>query len=156
MKKVATLLFLLLVILPFRASAQNSAMTYGKPEELKGLKKVFVDTNGDLKNRDRLQKEIQSADLGIELLDSSDGAEIVINFGGKKTARTVGGIVDGSGSLNTKTYNTGTGGVFVFRDGKPRIVMSYEGEETHPWEKKPATSFGRKFVDAYKKANGLK
>ena len=153
MKRIATLLLLLF---PLITIAQNSAISYGKPEELKGLKKVFVDTNGDFKNRERIQKEIQSENLGIELLDSADGAEIVINFGGDKTARMGGSIANGTGSLKTKTYNTGEGQIYVFRDGKPRIVMSYEGEETHMWEKKPATSFGRKFIQAYKKANGLK
>ena len=117
---------------------------------------MFVETGGDLKNRELVQKEIESAKLGLELLDSEEGAEIVISFGANKTARMIGSVANGTGSMQTKTYKTGTGQVFVIRDGKPRIVMSYEGEETHLWEKKPATSFGRKFVQTYKKANGLK
>ena len=148
--------FFLALLVPLFTAAQTSTISYGKPEELKGLTKVFVDTGADLKNRERMLKEIQSANLGLELLDSADGAQVIISFGGNKTGRIGGGVVDGTGTLHTRTYNTGTGRVVVLHDGKPRIVMGYDGEETHPWEKKPATSFARKFVEAYKKANGLK
>jgi hypothetical protein len=148
--------FIILVLVPIVTGAQVSTTTYGKPEEMKGLTRVFVDTGGDFKNRERIQKEIQSANLGLELLDSADGAQIIILFGGDKVARIGGGVWDGTGGLHTKTYNTGTGQVLVIRDGKSKIVIGYDGEETHMWEKKPATSFGRKFVQAYKKANGLK
>ncbi len=129
---------------------------YGKPEDLKGLTKVFVDTGGDIKNRERIQKEIESAKLGVTLLDSEDDAEIIINFGADKTARVEGGTTNGTGHIRTDTFNTGKGGVYVMKNGQAVIVISYEGEETHLWEKKPATSFGKAFVKAYKKANGLK
>ncbi len=41
---------------------------YGKPEEMKGLKKVFVNTGADVTNRERIIKEIQNAKLDIEIL----------------------------------------------------------------------------------------
>jgi hypothetical protein len=132
------------------------AQEYGKPEELKGLTKVFVDTGGDMKNRERISKEIEDAKLGIQLLDSEEGAEVIIDFGSGKTERLRGTITNGTGGLITRRYNTGTGKVFVIKDGKTKIVMSYEGEETHMWEKKPATNFGKSFVKAWKKANGMK
>jgi hypothetical protein len=142
------ILFLLLTLISFQE--------YGKPEELKGLTKVFVDTGGDMKNRERISKEIETAKLGIELLDSDEGAEIVLDFGGGKSERIKGSITNGTGGIFTRRYDTGTGKVFIFRNGKARIVMSYEGEETHMWENKPATNFGKSFVKAWKKANNIK
>lgn len=129
---------------------------YGKPDELKGLTKIFVDTGGDVKNRERLSKEIADSKIGVTLLDSEAGAEVIIDFGGGKTDRLRGSMSGGVGVLKTKRYNTGEGRVYVVNGEKRRVVMSYEGEETHAWEKKPATSFGRAFVKAWKQANGVK
>ena len=150
--RLALTLTALLTLLP---AAQNSGISYGKPEELKGLKKIFVDTGGDLKNRERIIREIKDAKLGVELLDSEAGAEVVLDFGAGRSERLIGNIGRGTGGLVTKRYQTGKGHVFV-GGGQNRIVMSYEGEETHPWEDKPATNFGKAFVKAYKKANGIK
>jgi hypothetical protein len=127
--------------------------SYGKPQELKGLRKVFVNTGGDITNRERIFKEIQNAKLDLELLDSEEGAEVILVFAGGKEQITVGSVSNGTGSVSTRRVNVGEGKVFVIRDNKMRIVMSYEGEERKIWEKKPATNFGRAFVKAYKKAN---
>ncbi|HKG12478.1 MAG TPA: hypothetical protein VKB12_04040 [Pyrinomonadaceae bacterium] len=151
--RLALALTALLTLLP---AAQNSGISYGKPEELKGLKKIFVDTGGDLKNRARITKEIEDAKLGVELLDSEAGAEVILDFGAGRSERLIGNIGRGTGGLVTKRYQTGKGRVFVVGGGRDKIVMSYEGEETHPWEDKPATNFGKAFVKAYKKANGIK
>ena len=147
-----TLLFALLL-------TSNVPQTeYGKPEELKGLTKVFVDTGGNMKDRGRIENEIRKSRIGVELLDSQEGAEVVLKFGGGKER-----VTDDSfssvlfPSLGVfRTVNVGEGQVYVYRGGKPRLVMSYEGVETHLWEKKPAKNFGKRFVEAYKKANGLK
>lgn len=131
---------------------------YGKLEELKGLTKVFVDTGGNMKDRERIQNEIRKAGIGVELLDSEAGAEVVLKFGGGKEEATDSSIssVLFPGLGVYRTVNTGEGHVYVYRDGKPKLVMSYEGVETHLWEKKPAKNFGKRFAEAYKKANGLK
>ena len=146
----------LTALLTLSAAAPNSGVSYGKPEELKGLKKIFVDTGTDLKNRERIIREIRAARLGVELLDSEDGAEVVLDFGAGRSERLIGSIGRGTGGIVTKRYQTGKGQVFVVTGGQNRIVMSYEGEETHPWEDKPATNFGKAFVKAYRKANGIK
>ena len=130
---------------------------YGKPEELKGLTKVFVDTGGNMKDRGRIENEIRKSKIGVELLDSSDGAEVVLKFGGGK--EELAGVSLGSilfPGVAIRSVNVGEGHVYVLRGGKPKLVMSYEGVETHLWEKKPAKNFGKRFVKAYKKANGLK
>jgi hypothetical protein len=99
-------IFALLLVLALCVPAL--AQEYGKPEELKGLTKMFVDTGGDMKNRERISKEIEEAKLGIQLLDSEEGAEIILDFGGGKDKRLGGS----DGILRTKTYTTGTGRVF--------------------------------------------
>lgn len=50
----------------------------------------------------------------------------------------------------------GRGRVFVVKDGKPRSVMSFENTKSTPWERAPATNFGRAFHKLYKKVNGIK
>jgi phage gp45-like len=130
--------------------------SYGKPSEMKGMTKVFVNTGADMTNRERIIKELQNAKLDLELLDSEDGADIILVFAGGKEQITVGSVSNGMGSLSTRRVNVGEGKVFVMRENKMKIVMSYEGEERKIWEKKPATNFARAFVKAYKKANDSK
>ena len=145
----------LLLILLLTSHAPQTE--YGNLEELKGLTKVFVDTGLNMKDRGRIEDEIRKSGIGVELLDSQDGAEVVLKFGGGKEQ-----VTDDSfssvlfPSLGVfRTVNVGDGHVYVLRDGKRRLVMSYEGVETHVWEKKPAKNFGKRFVKAYKQANGL-
>lgn len=136
------------------ALAQSPSFDYGKPEELKGLKKVFVDTGGDIKNRERILKEIEKAKLGLELLDGAEGAEVILDFGGGKE-KFLAGIHRGD-KVATPIYrsmNVGAGRVFIVRDGRLRVVLSFEDEERSAFEKKPATNFGKTFVKAYMKAN---
>jgi hypothetical protein len=132
---------------------------YGKPSELQGLRKVFVDTGGDMKNRERISEEIDKAKLGLELLDSIASAEIILNFGGSKEKFLAGVNTNPQGTLSTPTYrkmNVGKGMVFVVKDNRARVVMSFEDEERTVFEKKPATNFAKTFIKAYKKANGVK
>src|ERR1044071_3293686 len=124
-----TLLFALLL-------TSNLLQTeYGKPEELRGLTKVFVDSGGNMKDRERIQNEIRKSGIGVELLDSEAGAEVILKFGGGKEQ-----VTDDSFSAVLlpnlgvfRTVNVGEGHVYVYRDGKPKLVMSYEGVETHLW-----------------------
>lgn len=147
-------LLILLFVLTLGTGFQD--FRYGQPSEMKGLKKVFVNTGADITNRERIIKELQNAKLDLELLDSEEEAEIILVFAGGKEQITVGSVSNGTGSLSTRKVNVGEGRVFVLRDNVMKIVMSYEGEERKIWEKKPATNFSRAFVKAYKKANDLK
>jgi hypothetical protein len=155
---------LLCLLLGAAATVPVAAQSYeyGKPSELKGLKKVFVDTGGDMKNRERILNEIEKANLGIDLLDSADAAEVILNFqGGKeKQLSGVNSTTDTYGNTRgTASYRkitVGGGQVLVVKDGRFRVVLSFDDEEKTVFEKKPATNFGKTFVKAYKKANDLK
>jgi hypothetical protein len=148
---------MLALLLTLLITSHAPQTEYGKLEELKGLTKVFVDTGGNMKDRERIQREIRESKIGVELLDSEKDAEVVLKFGGgKEEAGDSMGSILFPYAIVTRTVNVGDGHVYVLRGGKPRLVMSYEGVETHPWERKPAKNFGKRFVKAWKKANGLK
>lgn len=137
-------LLLLLCLCPIHAQD----IEYGKPSELKGITKVFIDTNGDIKNRERIIKEIEKAKLNLTLLDSAEGAEIIIEFIGDK--RDI--YAKGSG----RPINVGKGMVFIPKGNKIRALLSFEGQERKIWDDKPATNLGKMFVKEYKRANGIK
>jgi hypothetical protein len=150
------LLILTLLLLPFQS------LEYGKPADLKGVTKVFVDTGADMRNRERILKELNKSKLPIELLDSEEGAEVVMAFGSESSDRVTGVIHNRGGeTMSTSTpvwrkVKQGAGQVFVLRDGKVRLVMSFEDEMRSGWEREPATNFAREFAKQYRKANGLK
>lgn len=133
-------------------------------EEMKGLTKVFVASGADLKDRERIVKEIKSAKLGLTVLDSAEGAEIVLDFGSRTEHRDdnvpIYSYRDPTWIIGTlqvrKEVLVGRGRVSVVKDGKPRIVMSFEGWEKGFFTKKPATNFGKTFVKAYRRAHGAK
>jgi hypothetical protein len=131
----------------------------GKPEEMKGLTKVFIDTGGDLNDRKRIVKVIESAKLGLTVLDSAEGAEIILNFVGGERQTTV-----DTYNVVTKIYaplpitlGFGRGVVYVVRDGQRHAVLSFRDDGgNHFFPKKLATNFGKKFVKAYRRAQGAK
>jgi hypothetical protein len=131
----------------------------GKPEEMKGLTKVFIDSGTDPKDRERIVKEIESAKLGLAVLDSAEGAEIILDFVGGERQTTV-----DSYNAVTKIYaplpitlGFGRGVVYVVRDGQRRAVLSFQDDGgNHFFPKKLATNFGRKFVKAYRRAHVAK
>jgi hypothetical protein len=131
----------------------------GKPEEMKGLTKVFVDSGADLNDRRRIVKEIESAKLGLTVLDSAEGAEIILDFVGGERRTTV-----DSYNAVTKIYAPlpvtlafGRGVVYVVRDGQRRAVLTFQDDGgNHFFPKKLATNFGKKFVKAYRRAHGAK
>jgi hypothetical protein len=131
----------------------------GKPEEMKGLTKVFIDSGADPKDRQRIVKVIESAKLGLTVLDSAEGAEIILNFVGGERQTTI-----DSYNAVTKIYTPlpitlgfGRGVVYVVRGDQRRAVLSFQDDGwNHFFPKKLATNFGKKFVKAYKRAHGAK
>jgi hypothetical protein len=131
----------------------------GKPEEMKGLTKVFVESGADPKDRERIVKVIESAKLGLTVLDSAESAEIILNFVGGERQTTV----DYYNAV-TKIYaplpitlGFGRGVVYVVRDGGRRVVLTYRDDGgNHFFPKKLAKNFGKKFVKAYRRAHGAK
>ena len=155
------LLILMLCLCPV---AHSQDFSDGRPSDLKGLKKVYVDTGTDLKSRRRIINELNRPGLGLTLLDAPEGAEVILDFGGRTEHHdekvTIYSYRDPTWIIGTlqvhKQLLIGRGRVFVVKDGKPRGVMSFENTKSTFWERDPATNFGREFRTLYKKVNGIK
>jgi len=151
-----------LVLLLLCAPVQEYA--YGEHSDLKGLKKVFVDTGIDTESRNAIIKDLVKANLGFEIVDEIEAAEIILEFGaGVSTGRVVGRIDDERITLRELRSRTGVGVVVAHARGKDRIVHSFNSTQeagkpvyVSAFQRKPVTNFVREFVKIYKRANGLK
>jgi len=154
-------LLLLCLCLP----AQSQDFPDGRPSDLKGLKKVYVDASADAESRRRIVRELNRPELGLTLLDEPDGAEIILDFRGgteHRDEKVTVHVPYPSPHLETldshRQMLTGRGRVLVVKDGKPRVVMSFEDKKNLGAfrARAPATNFGRAFRKLYKKANGVR
>ena len=152
---------LLLCLLSASAlTAQSPLKTeYGKPSEMKGITKIFVDTDGDMEERQRMVAEFEKARIPrLDLLDSSDGAEVILYFAGGKVAYNRGYVNNGVGAMGTDYRSSGRGMAFIPKplNNSIRILLSVESVKDYVWTAKPSTKFAREFIKAYKEANSLK
>jgi hypothetical protein len=155
-----TLLCLILIAAPVLAQAPN--YDYGKLEELRGLKKVFIDTGTDLENRARIVKELDKSGLGFEIMSARTGAELILAFGAeeKTTGAHVHTLPPFSAGLPARSRveyeqnKVGQGVAYVPAENRARLLFSWTGVQRIL--AKSATRFTVAFVKAYKKANGLK
>ena len=152
-----------LALIAFCASlcaAQDYA--YGQPSDLKGLKKVYIDSGADTKNRDKIIKGLENSKLGFELVDEVESAEILLGYGAGAVSRKVVGsttTTENSSSIyvREKTQRTGAGVVVALHvRGKDRLVHSFEDVQNSKWERNPVDNFVREFIKVYKKGNDLK
>lgn len=118
----------------------------GQPGELKGLSRVFIDT--DSVSRDRIASEIAASQLGLTLVNGAEGAEIILRFTSGIVSETGGSFAANGG----KPMSAGRGEVHVLREGRSRVVLFFEGMRMSGLQKEPATKFGRTFVEAFTKA----
>ena len=154
---------LLILIICLCPVAQSQDFSCGQPSDLKGLKKVYVDTGTDLKSRLRIIRELNRPGLGLTLLDEPESAEVILDFNGRtehQDEKLTVYVHYPHPHLDTlpvhKQLLIGRGRVFVVKDGKPRSVMSFENTKSTFWERDPATNFGRNFRKLYRQANGIK
>ena len=155
---------LLILVLCLCPAARPQDSSDGRPSDLKGLKKVYVDTGTDLKSRRRIIKELNRPGLGLTLLDAPEGAEVILDFGGRteEHVEELSLYVGYPQQFDTvevrKQLLIGRGRVFVVKDGQRRGVMSFADTKNAGafWERDPATNFGRNFRKLYKKANRIK
>jgi hypothetical protein len=122
---------------------------YASVGELKGLKKVWLDTAcGDLSDaRERIVAEIERARLNLELLADRDRAHIVLRFCGW------------SGNPSPYRFTparSGSGGIYIVRDSQLSLVLGFHDSEETLWERHPARNFGSAFVRAYREAHGMR
>src|SRR6185436_3998583 len=117
--------------------AQNlSNIEYGKTDELKGVTKVFVNTNGDKKSRDEVASRIEKELAGVTVTDTSDGAEVILVF--------LGGAYGGDGMV----YK-------VSPKGRARVLMNWKGSKGRFLGRDLEKKFAEAFIESYRKANKL-
>lgn len=147
MKLLASLLLCFLASISICAQDE---FIYGKPSDLKGLKKVYIDTGADLKSRNKITEKLTKEKLGLEFLDTIKEAEIVI-FYEAGTERRVVGVPTPNGTLvGTPEYPYGAGAVLVDEKPKPKLVFSFQDQQNTAFERGPLTNFIRELVKLFK------
>lgn len=137
---------------PVLAVAQTE-YAYGQPSDLKGLKKVFVDTGPDMKSRNAIIEGMEKSKIGFEVMDEMADAEITLGFGASQIVRRV--VTTQSGSTTSSQpvmRRAGAGVVFVKARGKDRLIYSFEDVQKSIFEGKPINNFIKEFLKLYKKA----
>jgi len=146
------------------AQAQNQEMEYGKPAELKGLTKIYIETMGNVGDAERMTERITKAKIpNLVIVENIKDAEIVLMFGGEGVSRETGATVNRVGdslyanSTRMKLF-AGEGRVLVSsEDGKrARLILRVQNEQETKLEKRPVTKFVNEFIKLYKKVNDLK
>lgn len=177
MKLLSTILFLV-VLFTYPAKAQMN-IDYGQPEELRGVKKLFVYTGTDLSGRENIINVLKKDLPDVIVVSSIDEAEVALlyasdsysalssmmNSGNSSTTGTV-SVYGNQGTYSGRTTTTSSstpiyrnitdGAGFVVRfttNGRPRLLMNFEDTRKSVLERRPSTNFARKFVKAYKAAN---
>jgi len=137
---------------------------YGRPSDLRGLTRLFVDTGTDVRARDRIVRELRGSGIALQLVDDMRDAQMLLEFG-VTVERRVGGWVtntrrdkDKKGEKSTTTtteqkIENGAGTVSVVRDGRLVLVESFVDEKRIFLERDPATNFARAFLRLYRGAN---
>lgn len=87
MKLISTF-FAILLLLSTAALAQEGISEYGKPDELKGVTKIFIFTGSDTYSREQIIKEIdrrqKKGDIqDLKIVDRAEDAEILLSFSEK-------------------------------------------------------------------------
>lgn len=153
--------FLLFTFLFFGLSINICSQTkeqefeYGKFEDLKGLKTVYIDTRGNIKDREEIIQEFEKANLGLNIVDEKESADIVINFESSASKQAVSqniqNPVDPRFNVSVVSrVKLVTGEAMVTIKGKSpdklRVVMNFNGGRRNPAEK-----FAKEFVKLYRK-----
>lgn len=148
-RKLFAGVFLSLLALALPASAQTGNVEYGQPEELRGVKKMFVETSLDTQRRDAIIKTLRKSLPQLEIVVTPEEADVHMRF---EVKAAEGGKTEVLGSV-----------VKVVGQGRVRVLYSYKDNTPDVFEGDPILSYGveyakpqvfaRQFVKVYKKAN---
>jgi hypothetical protein len=152
MQRIIISCVLLASVLALPVLAQNPTVEYGHPNELRGVKKVFVDTGTDIELRNRILEEIQKRLSDLTIVSAPEDANIHLRFS-LKEERNYGVVVPVGGRIGIP-YSVGIGSVVkVLSGNRVRVLWSFKDSRTRFGERRPSTNFAREFVEAYQKAN---
>jgi hypothetical protein len=150
MNILKTTIFQVVMVLVFALVAAGQDYEYGKPVELKGLSKVYIDAGDDPESFERIKNAFEKTLPELKIVESSDEADFIVSFRSSRESVTIGRTSD--------MKNAGRGYIAIPSPGKKRlrVLLKFESIEDTWGEQKPATKFARKVISEYKKANGLK
>jgi hypothetical protein len=128
--------------------AQTPVIEYGRPDELRGVTKVFVGL--DAQQREVVVREIKKQLPGLEIVSRPDESDIHLLFSLKETRD---GRIEGVGTVVKLIDASHARELYSFKDNLSPIyeqhsIKSYGIDRIMPLR------FARGFVKAYKKANG--
>ena len=147
----------LLLLLALAAPLCAQSLPYGQTSDLKGLKKVYVDTGSDTKSRESIIKALEKSKLGFEIVDEMEDADIGLGFGAGTTLHSIVATANsGIATARAIEDDTGDGRVVARARGKVRLILSFSDVQTTWLERKPVSNFVREFLKAYKQANSAK
>lgn len=158
--RLLTLLVLLLLSAPALYAQSGEGVA---PASLKGIKRLYVDTGSNLKNKELIVREIRKSGINVEFLPSPIGAEVVLFFASEelKTATTVEarppitGVMPDKPEVVYENIEFGTGTAYVPPgSGGAQVLFRWEGQRK--FMSKAATKFASAFVREYKKANRIR
>ncbi len=156
------------VLLQSTAAFTQNISEYGKPDELKGVTKIFIFTGSDTYSREQIIKEIDHSQkkgsiVDLKIVDRAADADVVLNFSEKGESYYRGATstpnVGYPGSTSTAQYGysrTGVGMVLkpLPNDKGLRLLMSVTAEKWRRGQDGPGTKFALAFIKAYMAANG--
>ncbi|HEX8146933.1 MAG TPA: hypothetical protein VF591_07120 [Pyrinomonadaceae bacterium] len=157
------------------AAARQTVVEYGHAGELKGVKRVYVSTDLDMKARESIVKELLKRLPGLEITRTPEAADVHVVYRGERlhvpgalswvgesepayleSARHLyAGLRNAAVATQLLPVAVGTGTVLKnVGPGRSRLLMSYRGESlAGSFERSPSTNFVRAFVKEYKRAN---
>jgi hypothetical protein len=163
LKGVTKMNLFLACLLFFFIQSPQPKLEYGQTSELKGVKKIFIDTGMDLEVRNNMLKTINKELKNVVVTESAEEAEVVLVFGATTstyydgTTATASPNYDGGVTATSKptykTVTTGEGMVLKLGKEKVRLIMQFGDSRGYIFERRPSTNFARAFVKAYKEAN---
>lgn len=148
-RKLFAGVFLSLLLSASAASAQTGNVEYGRPEELRGVTRMFVDTSLDTQRRDAIVKDLRKRLPQLEIVSTPQEAEVHMRFDVKAAE---GGKTEALGSVVKVLSNERVRVLYSYKDNTPNVVegdplLSFGTEHGRPHV------FARQFVKIYKKAN---
>jgi hypothetical protein len=146
--------------------AQRPTIEYGSPSDLKGVKKIFVDTGTEMEVRENILKELGKSKKktpDLEVVSRPEDAEIILAFGASAStylAQVNTAPVDDGAVVSHPVYRQvvhGDGVVLKpLGENRVRLLMSFKDSRSSRFERRPSTNFAREFIHKYMDANGIK
>ena len=148
---------------------QSQLLQDGSTYELRGVKKIYVEAEGNPEEQANIIGEILERLPTLQVVDVASEADVVLAF---KTSdrraidtvepKTIFGPPKQPFEKPKGTYNVNY--EFALGEGtvtkrlsatEQKVLMRFENRKYNPLQRRPSTNFARAFVKAYKQANGL-